>query len=149
MPPEWFGLNLNVALLTKVYWSYPTHIVRVCVSPLGPINPLLHLSKKCNLQVKFGSIAMTSLYDHLCYHSLTSADPLLEELLFIFLHVFTPISSIKLLTNTHRMMNQSLLLTHQFLHFIPTIQPIFIKYFFICLIFHATPKFLPRTDTRH
>ena len=62
----------------------------------------------------------------------------------IFLHVFTLISSITLRTNTPRLMNQSIVLTHQFLHFIPTIRPIFLKYFYILLIFHATLKFLPQ-----
>ena len=86
VPPERFGWNFNSALLSKVYRNYATHIIRVCVSPLGPINPQLHVSKmlvpkKCNLQVKFGSKAMANLYDLLCYLSLTSTDPLLEELL--------------------------------------------------------------------
>ena len=80
VPPEWFGLNFNSAPLTKVYWNYATYIVRVCVSPFGPINPQLHVSKS-NLQVKFGSIAMANLYELLCHHSITNNDPLLEELL--------------------------------------------------------------------
>ena len=81
VPPEWYGLNFNSALLTKVYWNYATHIVRVCVSYKSPINPNLPFTKKSNLQVKFGSKAMASWYDLLCYHSLTSTDPFLEELL--------------------------------------------------------------------
>ena len=78
---EWHGLNFDSALLTKVYWNYATHIVRVCVSSKSPINPDLPFTKKRNLQVHFGSKAMASLYDILCYHPLTSNDPLLEELL--------------------------------------------------------------------
>ena len=38
-------------------------------------------SQKNDLQVKFGSKAMASLYDLLRYHSLTWSDPHLEELL--------------------------------------------------------------------
>ena len=81
VPPEWYGLIFNSALLTKVYWNYATHIVRVCVSSKSPINPSLPFTKKSNLQVKFGSKAMASLYDLLWYHSLISTNPLLEELL--------------------------------------------------------------------
>ena len=62
----------------------------------------------------------------------------------IFLHAFPLISSIILATNTPRMMNQSVLLTHQFLLFIPTIQLTFPKYFYIFLIFYATPRFSPQ-----
>ena len=81
VPSEWYGLNFDSALLTKVYWNYATHIVRVCVSSKSPINPNFPCTKKSNLQVKFGTKAMASLYDLLCYHSLASTDPLLEELL--------------------------------------------------------------------
>ena len=81
VPPECYGLNFNSALLTKVYRNYVTHIVRVCVYPKFHINPDLPFTKKSNLQVKFGSKAMASLYDILCYHSLTCSDPLLGELL--------------------------------------------------------------------
>ena len=81
VPPEWFGLNFHSALLTKVYWKYAIHIVRVCVSSKSPINPNLPSTKKSNLEVKFGSRAMLSLYELLCHHSLTTNDPLLEELL--------------------------------------------------------------------
>ena len=79
VPSEWSGLNFNSALFTKVYWNYATHIVRVCVATPYPINPQLHCSK-CNLQVRFGSRAMSSLYELLCHHSLTNNDPLLEKL---------------------------------------------------------------------
>ena len=78
---EWYGLNFATALLTKVYWNYATHIVRVCLSHKKPINPALPFTNKSNLQVHFGSKAMASLYDLLCYHSLTCTDPLLDELL--------------------------------------------------------------------
>ena len=69
------------ALLTKVSWNYATHIVRVCVTPILPKTSKLDHTDKSNLQVHFGSKAMASLYDLLCYHALTSKDPLLEELL--------------------------------------------------------------------
>ena len=79
VPPEWQGLNFDSALLTKTYWKYAAHIVRVCVSSKFPNNPRLPFTKKSNLQINFGSKAMTSLQDLLCYQSLTSTDPLLEE----------------------------------------------------------------------
>ena len=82
VPSEWHTLGFNSALLTKVYWSYATHIVRLCVTPIGPKTSKLDFTDKSNLQVHFGSTAMDSLYDLLRYHSLTSTDPLLEELLF-------------------------------------------------------------------
>ena len=81
VPSEWHGMNFDSALLTKVYWIYATHIVRVCVSSTTPINPNLPFTKKSNLQVHFCSKAIVSLYDLFCYHSLTSTDLLLEELL--------------------------------------------------------------------
>ena len=77
----WYGLKFDSAPLTKVYWNYATHIVRVCLSHKYPINPALPFTKKSNLQFHFGSKAMACLYDLLCYHSLTSTDPLLEELI--------------------------------------------------------------------
>ena len=81
VPSGWHGLNFDTALLTKVYWNYATHIVRVCITHKTPINPDLPFTNKSNLQVHFGSKAMASLYDLLCYYSLTCSDPLLEELL--------------------------------------------------------------------
>ena len=47
----------------------------------SPKTSKLDLTDKSNLQVRFGSKGMASLYHLLCYHSLTSTDPLLEELL--------------------------------------------------------------------
>ena len=81
VPSEWHGLNFDSALLIKVYWNFATHIIRVCISSKSPINPDLPFTKKSNLQIHFGSKAMASLYDLLCYLSFTSTDPLLEELL--------------------------------------------------------------------
>ena len=79
--PERFGLHCNSALLTKLSWSYSTQIFRVRVSCKSPINPVFPFTKKSNLQVKLGFIAMASLYELLCHHSLTNNDPLLEDLL--------------------------------------------------------------------
>ena len=64
----------------------------------------------------------------------------------IFLHVFTLISLITLLTNTPRMKNRFLQLIHLFLHSILMIQPIFPKYFLTYLLyfFYATPRFSPQ-----
>ena len=80
VPTEWHTLGFHSALLTKVYWNYATHIVRVCVTPISPKTSKLDFTDNSNLQVPFGSKAMASVYDLLCYHSLTSMDPLLEEL---------------------------------------------------------------------
>ena len=81
VPTEWNTLGFYSALLTKVYWNYATHIVRVCVTPISPKASKLDRTDKSNLQIQLGSKAMASLYDLLCHHSLTSTDPLLEELL--------------------------------------------------------------------
>ena len=81
VPSEWHTLGFHSALLTKVYWNYATHIVRVCVTPISPQTSKLDPNDKSNLQVHFGSKAMASLYDLLCYHSLTCRDPLLDELI--------------------------------------------------------------------
>ena len=81
VPTEWHTLGFYSALLTKVYCNYATHIVRVGVTPISPKTSKLDLTDKSNNQVQFGSKAMASLYNLLCYHSLTSTDPLLEELL--------------------------------------------------------------------
>ena len=77
----WPDLTLDTVLLTKVYWSYSTHIVRVCFTPL--IKPRLKqdLKRKSNVQITFNSPAMTSLYELLCYHSLENFDPILDEFL--------------------------------------------------------------------
>ena len=81
VPTEWHTLGFFSVFLIKVYWNYATHIVRVCVIPILPQTSKLDFTDKSNLQVHFGSKAMASSYDLLSYHSLTSTDPLLEELL--------------------------------------------------------------------
>ena len=63
VPTEWHTLGFYSALLTKVYWNYATHIVRVCVTPTSPKTSKLDLTDESNIQVHFGSKAMASLYD--------------------------------------------------------------------------------------
>ena len=77
----WPNLTLDTVLLTNVYWSYSTHIVRVCFTPL--IEPTLKqdLKRKSNVQITSSSPAMASLYELLCYHSLDNSDPIMDELL--------------------------------------------------------------------
>ena len=77
----WPNLALDTVLLTKVYWSYSTQIVRVCFTPL--LKPTLKrdLKRKSNVQITFISPAMTSLYELLCYHSLEDFDPVMDEFL--------------------------------------------------------------------
>ena len=152
VPPEWFGLNISSALLTNVYRNYATHIVCVHFSRLGSINPQLRLSKNSNRQVKFGSKALDSLYELLCYRSLTSTDPLLEELLSylptrfhsrIFDYIAYEYSSDD--DSVHSM-------TLQFLHSILTIQPTSFKQFhlFFCYSFFMCncKFFTTKTGTR-
>ena len=103
VPSERHGINFDLALLTKVYWNYTTHIVRVCLSHKYPINPALPFTKKSNLQVHFGSKVMASLYDLLCYHVRTHSS---KNYLLIFLPAFILIFLITLPTNTPRMKNQ-------------------------------------------
>ena len=81
----WPNLTLDTVLLTKVYWSYSTRIVRVCFTPL--LEPTLKwdLKQKPNVQISFNSSAMASLYELLCYHSLENFDPFMDEFL-TFLH---------------------------------------------------------------
>ena len=81
VPTEWYTLGIYSALLTKLYWNYATYIVRVCVISISPKTSKLDITDKSNLEVHFGSKAMAILYNLLCYHSLTSTDPLLKELL--------------------------------------------------------------------
>ena len=80
------GLLLNVdptweltVLLSKIYWSYSTHIVRVCFTPL--LKPTLKRDLKCKkkFQINYNSPAMTNFYELLCYHSLEHLDAILDE----------------------------------------------------------------------
>ena len=49
----WPNLALDTVHLTKVYWSYSTHIVRVCFTP--PLKPTFKwdLKRKNNVQINF------------------------------------------------------------------------------------------------
>ena len=116
-------------------------IFSVCASLL---NLLLFLNfllpgkviSKLNLAVKHWLVCTTfsvMILSHLRIHSSKNYS-------LIFLPVFNLILSITLLMNTPRMMNQSILLTHQFLHFIPAIQLIFLKYFNVFPIFLCNSK---------
>ena len=67
-----------------------------------------------------------------------------KNYLLTFLRVFILIFLITLPTNTPRMKNQFIQLTDLFLHFILTTQLTFLKYFYIVLIFYATPRILPQ-----
>ena len=79
VPPELYGLSFNSAILTKVYWNYAAHFVRVCAS-FKSMNPELPFTMKSYLKDKYGSKAMASLYVLLCYHSFTCSGPLLDKL---------------------------------------------------------------------
>ena len=85
----WPNLTLDTVLLTKVYWSYSTRIVRVCFTPL--LQPTLKWDpkRKRNVQIPFNSSAMASLYELLCYHSLENFDPIMDEFL-TFIHFTLP-----------------------------------------------------------
>ena len=77
----WPDLAFDKVLLTKLYWSYSTQIVRVCFTPL--LKPTLKrdLKRKSNFQINFTSPAMLRLYELLCYHSLEHLDPIMDEFL--------------------------------------------------------------------
>ena len=90
----WPDLALDTVLLTKVYWSYSTHIVRVCFTPL--LKPTLNWDLKCktNVQINSNSSAMASLYELLFYYSLEQFDPIMDEFLtFIQSTLSSPSSS--------------------------------------------------------
>ena len=81
----WPNLTLDTVLLTKVYWSYSTHIVHVCFTPLLKPTLIRDLKRKSIIQITFNSPAMASLYEVLCYHSLEDFDPIMDEFL-TFIH---------------------------------------------------------------
>ena len=80
--PKWHGLNIYSALLTKVCWNYATDIVLVCVTVTSPTTVKPDVNRKSNIQICLGSKAMGSVYELLCNHSVSSPDPLLNELRF-------------------------------------------------------------------
>ena len=81
----WPNMTLDTVLLTKVYWSYSTRIVRVCFTPLLQSTFKRDLKHNRNVQIPFNSSAMASLYELLCYHSLENFDPIMDEFL-TFIH---------------------------------------------------------------
>ena len=81
----WPNLALDTVLLIIVYWSYSTHIVRVCSTPLLKSSLKRDLKRKSNVQIKFNSPAQASLFELLCYYSLEHSDPIIDEFL-TFIH---------------------------------------------------------------
>ena len=88
-------------------------------------------------------ISSATIHLHLRIHSS-------KNYFLISLHVSTLIFSITSPTNTLHMMNKFIQSTHQFLHFVPMIQPTSLKFFYISLNLYATPRFLPQPPgTKH
>ena len=81
LPPEWHGLNVYSAPLTKVCWNYATDIVRACVTAISTSTLKPDVNRKSKSQIRFGSKGKDSLYELLCHHPLGSPDPLPDELL--------------------------------------------------------------------
>ena len=86
----WPDLALNTVLLTKVYWSYSTNIVRVCFTPLLQTTFQQAFKHKQNFQIKFNSPAMASLYEVLCYHSLEHSDAIMDEFITYIQTILSP-----------------------------------------------------------
>ena len=113
--PDWHGLNYVSALLTKVYWNYATHIVRVCVSSKPLSISYFTLTK---VIFKFISVlklrlVYTNFFDNTLFHVLSSCS---KNCSSIFRPDFLHTSSIILLLKS-LIMNQFVLLTLQFPHF--------------------------------
>ena len=87
----WPNLALDTVLLTKVYSSYSTHIVRVCFTPLLKHSLTRDLKRKSNVQINFNSPAVASFYELLCYYSLEHFDPIMDE---VFTFIQSTLSSI-------------------------------------------------------
>ena len=112
VPCEWHGLNFDRALLTKVYWNYATHIVRVCVSSKSPINPNLPFTQKIIFKFTLALrqwLVYTIFFSTTLLHLRTLS---LENYSLFFLHAFTLIFLITLPTNTPRMKHQFIQLIH-------------------------------------
>ena len=144
VPSEWQGLNFDSALLTKVYWNYASaSLLKQLITVIFPLPRKVFF--KFTLALKQWLVCTT--------FSVTILLPLrihsLKKNSVIFLQVSTFSSSITLLTNTPRMMNQSILLTCQSLHSTLTIQLTFLKYLKIAFIFSCNSKiFTTETGTR-
>ena len=103
----------------------------------------MHVPKKCNLQVTFGSKALANLYDLLCYHSLTSTDPLLEELLS---YLPTPFHSyiFDYIAYEHSSDDESVHSIHSSVSAFYSDDSTYLDISYATLlIFSATPRFLP------
>ena len=146
VPSEWHGLNFDSALLTKVYWNFATHIVRVRLSHKYPINPALPFTTKSNLQVHFGFkqwLVCTIFFAITCLQVRTHSS---KNYLLTFLRVFTPIFLITLPTNIPRMKNQFIQLIHMSLHSTLMIRPTFLSCFisYFCIFFMQFQIFSPQ-----
>ena len=93
----WSDLALDTILLTQVFWSYSTQIVRVCFTPLLQSTIRRDLKRKRNFQINFSSPAMTRLYELLCYHYLEHLDPKMHEFLPFIHTTRSPLHSFLLL----------------------------------------------------
>ena len=141
VPPEWFGLNSNSALLTIVYWNYATHIVRVCVCSKSPINPNFPSPRKVIFKLDLVRElwpVCTKSYAIILSRTTTRLRNCYLTSLPDFLRTFLPISHMKV-----SITNQSDQSTLQFLHFLPLIRPIFPRQF-SSYSFSCNSKFLPR-----
>ena len=103
LPPDWHGLNIYSALLTKDYWNYGTDIIRVCVTAISTSTRKPDVNPKSNIQIRFGSKVMGSLNELLCHHSLSSTHLLLDELFPISL-LSSPRKFLTILSMKMRMM---------------------------------------------
>ena len=81
---EWHTLGFTQLFLLKFTGTMPPIFYEYVLHRFRHKPYKLDLNDKCNLQVHFGSKAMASLYDLLCYHSLISTDRLLEKILSYF-----------------------------------------------------------------
>ena len=90
VPPEWHGLNIYSALLTKFFWNFASDIVRLCVTAISPRTLKFDVNRKSNIQIRFGSTAMGSLYELLCHRAVNSLNSLIDELLSYLSTRFSP-----------------------------------------------------------
>ena len=119
--------------------------MRVCVTPLLPKISKLDFNDKCNLQVHFSSKAVVSLYELLYHHSLTTDNPLLEEVLYYLptrfpSHIFDYINYEKSVNESVRSIDSSISAFYS-----DDSTSIFSKYFyFFFLFFKQLQNFLPQ-----
>ena len=89
----WPDLALNTMLLTKIYRSYSTSIVRVCFIPLLPLTLHWDFKRRRYFQIDFNSPAMPRLFELLCYHPLEHLDPIMDEFLTFIHSTLSPLYS--------------------------------------------------------